>query len=204
MGVLRRNYHWSNYIANSSYIRAGCNLYDFRIVGEDSFVDIQATPVIIEDGVYIRSGMWMREFTHVHTGTKVIGRGHLHMHQYSILSIDCLVLTSREDENDLHGGFWDNRWIQTSPISKQPRGFSNVVMYPYSVVAARSIVMPGITIGEGAVAGIGSLVNHDLEPWTVYLKGRKVRTRDRSKTIDDYEKAKKQWNGLRENAKRTL
>lgn len=35
-------------------------------------------------------------------------------------------------------------------------------------VAARSTVGPGVTIGEGAVLGLGSTTSKDLKPWTVY------------------------------------
>ncbi len=34
-------------------------------------------------------------------------------------------------------------------------------------VGSRAIVLPGIVIGEGAVVAAGSVVTHDVEPWTV-------------------------------------
>ena len=34
-------------------------------------------------------------------------------------------------------------------------------------VAGWSIILPGVTIGEGAVVGAGSVVTKDVEPWTV-------------------------------------
>ena len=37
----------------------------------------------------------------------------------------------------------------------------------YSWVAARAIIMPGVTIGEGVIVGAGSVVTKDVEPWTV-------------------------------------
>jgi putative colanic acid biosynthesis acetyltransferase WcaF len=38
----------------------------------------------------------------------------------------------------------------------------------YAWVAARANVMMGVRIGEGAVAGLGSVVTKDLESWTIY------------------------------------
>jgi len=35
-------------------------------------------------------------------------------------------------------------------------------------VAAKSTVGPGVTIGEGAVLGLGSTTSKDLEPWSIY------------------------------------
>ena len=38
----------------------------------------------------------------------------------------------------------------------------------YSWICARASVSPGVNVGEGAVLGLGSVANRDLEPWTVY------------------------------------
>ena len=35
-------------------------------------------------------------------------------------------------------------------------------------ICARASVAPGITVGEGAVLGLGSVATRSLEPWTVY------------------------------------
>lgn len=35
-------------------------------------------------------------------------------------------------------------------------------------VAAKSTVGPGVTVGEGAVLGLGSTTSKDLDPWSIY------------------------------------
>lgn len=42
-----------------------------------------------------------------------------------------------------------------------------ITLRRYSCVGANCIVLPGVTIGEGATVGANSLVVRDLEPWTV-------------------------------------
>jgi len=37
----------------------------------------------------------------------------------------------------------------------------------HCIIGANSVVLPGVTIGEGAVVGACSLVKRDIEPWTV-------------------------------------
>jgi putative colanic acid biosynthesis acetyltransferase WcaF len=51
----------------------------------------------------------------------------------------------------------------------------------YAWVAARAVVCPGVTVGEGAVLGLGSIATRDLDPWTVYagVPARKLRLRRR-------------------------
>lgn len=42
-----------------------------------------------------------------------------------------------------------------------------IVIRSNSWIAAWSIVLPGVTIGEGAVVAAGAVVTKDVEPWTV-------------------------------------
>ncbi len=42
-----------------------------------------------------------------------------------------------------------------------------VIVHDYAWIGFRVIVMPGITIGEGAVVGAGAVVTHDVPPYCV-------------------------------------
>lgn len=42
-----------------------------------------------------------------------------------------------------------------------------IILGDDSWVAARAIILPGVTVGEGAVVGAGSVVTRDVAPWTV-------------------------------------
>jgi putative colanic acid biosynthesis acetyltransferase WcaF len=44
-----------------------------------------------------------------------------------------------------------------------------VVVRDSAWIAARAVVGPGVTIGEGAVLGLASMATEDLTDWTVYL-----------------------------------
>jgi putative colanic acid biosynthesis acetyltransferase WcaF len=54
-----------------------------------------------------------------------------------------------------------------------------IVIGPRAWVCARSSLLPGVSMGEGAVLGLGSVATRDLEPWTVYAgnPARPVRMR---------------------------
>ena len=45
--------------------------------------------------------------------------------------------------------------------------YAPIVIGANAWVAAWSIVLPGVTVGEGAVVGAGSVVTKDVAPWTV-------------------------------------
>jgi putative colanic acid biosynthesis acetyltransferase WcaF len=49
----------------------------------------------------------------------------------------------------------------------------------YAWVAARATVSPGVSLGDGAILGLGSLATRDLEPWSIYagVPARKIKDR---------------------------
>ncbi len=49
----------------------------------------------------------------------------------------------------------------------------------YAWICARATVLLGVTVGEGAVLGLGSVASRNLEPWTVYagLPAKKIKER---------------------------
>lgn len=63
--------------------------------------------------------------------------------------------------------------------SAVPAKFRNVKRKPitlkrHAIVGANCVIMPGVTIGEGACIGANSLVLHDVVPWTI-MGGSPVR-----------------------------
>ena len=49
----------------------------------------------------------------------------------------------------------------------------------YAWICARATVQPGVSVGEGAVLGLGAQATRNLEPWTVYagVPARRVKAR---------------------------
>jgi putative colanic acid biosynthesis acetyltransferase WcaF len=56
----------------------------------------------------------------------------------------------------------------------------------YSWICARASVSPGVNVGAGAVLGLGSVANYDLEPWTVYsgVPAVSIKIREHPATAD--------------------
>ena len=51
----------------------------------------------------------------------------------------------------------------------------------YAWIGARAVVQMGVTVGDGAILGLGAIATCDLEPWTVYagVPARKIKERVR-------------------------
>jgi len=54
------------------------------------------------------------------------------------------------------------------PVMFNPLAFGKVEIRDGADIGIGAILLPDITIGEGAIIGAGSLVNSDVEPYSVY------------------------------------
>jgi galactoside O-acetyltransferase len=73
-----------------------------------------------------------------------------------------------------------------------PREFLNIISGPvhvrrHAIIGSGSIILPNITIGEGAAIGALSLVNKNLAGWGVYLGSPARRVKDRKRDLLDME-----------------
>lgn len=59
--------------------------------------------------------------------------------------------------------------VEHLPEGCQETEYGDIILEDDAYIGAAYTIMPGITIGEGAVVGTNSLVNKDLEPWGIYV-----------------------------------
>lgn len=84
------------------------------------------------------------------------------------------------------GGYPDLSYPWISPAEPPERCHvirQRTVIGAYAVLFSRAVVLPGVTIGEGAAVAAGAVVTRDVEPWTVvagvparFVKKREVRS----------------------------
>ena len=53
----------------------------------------------------------------------------------------------------------------------------------YAWVCARASVAPGVSMGEGAVLGLGSVATRNLDAWTVYAGAPAVKVKERVRPL---------------------
>lgn len=66
-----------------------------------------------------------------------------------------------------------------------------VVIHDHVVVGSWALILPGVTVGEGAVIAAGSVVTRNVDPYTMVAGNPAVRKRDRKRVIDyrlDYQR----------------
>lgn len=168
---------------------------DLRSVGRDVVIWPQAKiispkdisigdAVIIDDFVFLDGGSntIIGSFVHIAVGTSICGDGELIMGDFSGLSGGVRVYTSNED---YLGGSLTNPTVP-SPYRRSMQSYVHIGKHV--IIGANSVILPGITIGEGAAVGANSLITKDLEPWTIYVgsPARAVRERP-SETIRELE-----------------
>ena len=120
--------------------------------------------VIIDDFVFIMGGKKMRigSFVHIASFTSITGGGNFSMEDFTGLSGGIRVYTGNED---YLGGSLTNPTVP-APYRKPIRSFVHIKKH--ALVGANTVILPGVTIAEGAVIGANSLVTEDCEAWTVY------------------------------------
>lgn len=141
----------SKHLRNWGLKLQGMHLGDSRIYA--GFHIREPHKVTIEDGVSI--------------GPHVLldGRSGLTICKSAVIGYGAIIWTLNHDYND---------------ISFKGKG-APVVIGPYSWICSNSIILPGVTIGEGAVVASGAIVTKDVPPYTVVggMPAKVIKTRDR-------------------------
>ena len=75
-----------------------------------------------------------------------------------MIAAQCLLLTHRRDMNCYHKGVRQN----TLPYVIKP-----IKIKANATLGMRAIIMPGVTIGEGAVVAAGAVVTKDVPPYSI-------------------------------------
>lgn len=131
--------------------------------------------VIIDDFVLIIGGEDTRigSFVHIAAFSSLTGGGRLVIEDFAGLSGGVRLYTG----NEQYGGECLTNPTVPAPYRIPVRG--TVVVKRHAIVGANTVILPGVTIGEGAVVGACSLVTRDCEPWSVNFgaPARKVGTR---------------------------
>lgn len=139
--------------------------------------------VILDDYVLIYAKEKIRIGNHVHIAsfTSISGGGELIMEDFTAISSGCRIVTGTDDFKA--GGFGN------STVSNEFRNVTieKIKISKFAIIGGNSVILPGVTIGEGASVGAGSVVTKDLEPWGIYVGNKRIGSRDKESVMANYE-----------------
>ena len=111
--------------------------------------------------IYGGKGIYIGRYVHISRFVSIIGGGELYLGDYSVLADGARILTGTDS---YYGGA---RMSTCLPLKQRNLKVSFVRIKKDAFIGTNAIVHPGITIGEGAIIGSGSLVLKDVEPWSI-------------------------------------
>lgn len=139
--------------------------------------------VLIDDFTLIVARKRIRIGNNVHLAcfSSITGGEELEVGDFSAISQGCRILTATDDFKEW--GFGNSTLDEKyRNVERAPASIGR-----FCVIGANSVVLPGVTIGEGATVGACSVVTRDLAPWGVYIGSKRVADRDRDGVLRNYE-----------------
>jgi acetyltransferase-like isoleucine patch superfamily enzyme len=140
--------------------------------------------IIIDDFVFIyaKKKIKIGNYVHIACFVSILGGEEFSMDDFSWISSGARIFTGSDD---LKGWGFGN-----PTISEEYRNVRRapIRLGSFTCIGANSVILPGVTIGEGATVGACSVVTKDLEPWGVYIGNKRVAERDRDAVMKTYRK----------------
>jgi acetyltransferase-like isoleucine patch superfamily enzyme len=164
--------------------RVGSNVtvYKFAVILAPENMML-GSDIIIDDFVFIgaHERLILGNRVHISSHSSITGGGRVLLSDFSGLGSGVRLISGTDDftEGRLNGCAIPQEFRQTH------RG--TLVLEPHAIIGANVVVLPDVTIGEGATVGAGSVVTRSLEPWGVYAgsPARRIKTRPRDVVLEN-------------------
>lgn len=162
----------------------------FAAVGEDVLISTYArfygiwrihigNHVRIDDFCIISAGeggIRIGDYVHLAPYSFLVGHAAIVLDDFSGLSWQAGILSSSDD--------FSGRWLTnpTVPAAYRKPEHAPVYLHRHALVGAGSLILPGVTVGEGAAIGAQSLVTKDCEPFKIYfgVPAKPIKERNRN------------------------
>lgn len=138
--------------------------------------------IIIDDFVliYAKTRMKIGNNVHIACFTSITGGAAVEIGDFCAVSQGCRILTGTDDFKDW--GFGNSTLDEKYRNTKR----APVKIGKFCIIGANSVVLPGVTFGQGATVGACSVVTRNLEPWGVYIGNKRVCERKKDDVLANY------------------
>jgi putative colanic acid biosynthesis acetyltransferase WcaF len=120
---------------------------------------------------------------HVYPGARIWAPWNLEMDDFASLADESVVYNAGKLFMSSHAVVSQQAYICTATHDFDDPAFPMVTapirLGRYSWICARACVLPGVTVGDGAVLGLAAVAAKDLEPWQVYAGNPATRVKQR-------------------------
>lgn len=146
--------------------------------------------VRIDDFCILSGNITIKDNVHISAYTGLYGGGEIVIGNYSGCSQRCTLISASDD--------FSGEYMVGAVIDEQFKNvcYGKIELEDYVQLGSGTTVLPNVTIKEGAVTGAMSLVNKDLDSWTINVgipcKKMKDRKRELLTKVEEYELWKKQ------------
>lgn len=135
----------------------------------------------------------------IHRGCKFFHVGKMNVGKNSVVNFGCYLDNRRGICIGNNVGIAHNTKIYTLGHDLNDSKFTTkgapVNIKDDVFIFSNALIMPGVTIGEGAIVLAGSVVTKDVEPWTIVGGNPAKKIRDRNRDID-YKQVYRYWFAL--------
>lgn len=116
-------------------------------------------------------GVRLREQSVIHAGSHVVGNNCFDMGPRSVVTYNCVILTSTADLG----------YPASSVVAKEERQTisGDVRLKSESFVGSGSVIMPGVTLHTGAAVAANTYVDEDVPSWTIRYPNGEERKRQK-------------------------
>src|ERR1044071_1377159 len=162
--------------AGFRHIGSNVKVYKLAIILSPENVTL-GSDIIIDDFVFIgaHQRLVLGNRVHISSHSSITGGGRVLMSDFSGMGSGARLISGTDDftEGRLNGSSIPQEFRQTH------RG--TIILEPHAIIGTNAVVLPDVTVGEGATVGAGSVVTESLEPWGVYVgaPARRIKTRPR-------------------------
>lgn len=122
-------------------------------------------------------GIHLGNFIHISAYTSLVGAGKITMEDFSGISSRVSVFSSNDDYFGAH--------LTNPMVSSEFTGVSHadVTISRHCLIGSGSVILPGVTLQEGAVVGALSLVQEDCDSFYIYSGNPLKKLMRRSKKL---------------------
>lgn len=160
----------------SFYSQEDLQVLGFKSIGSNIFISRKASFYGISDisiGNYVRiddfcvlsagsKGIEIGDHVHIAVFSSLIGEGKITLEDFVNISSRVSIYSNNDDYS---GNFMTGPMV---PAAYTNVDHADVILCKHVIIGSGSVVLPGVTLKEGAAVGALSMVNRDCEEFCIY------------------------------------